>query len=197
MKTKDLIAALQDADPSGELECCVGNADIHTVYPEPAYWDGCLQVLIHDKNKAPYYDVVGAKIVGKGTKVVIHPLSISDAIANDHDLPIEYEGVSELKRKDYEESYMRQRQESIDISNDVERGFFIQWINEKGIDLTQAAIDFYNANMKYNDPMPEDIMHSKLPKDKDGLEWIPSWKERRERQWEREIEVIDRKIKKR
>ena len=28
MKIKDLIAALQEADPSGEIECCVGNVDI-------------------------------------------------------------------------------------------------------------------------------------------------------------------------
>ena len=82
MKTKDLIAALQENDPSGEIECCVGNADIHFVDVEPAYYDGRLQILERDHSKDPYYNIVGAKRTSKGSKVVLHVYSIEDYISD-------------------------------------------------------------------------------------------------------------------
>ncbi len=50
MKTKELIRQLQREDPSGELECCVDNSDIFFVEHLPAYYDGCLEVLVRDKS---------------------------------------------------------------------------------------------------------------------------------------------------
>lgn len=89
MKTKELIRRLQEADPSGEVECCVGNLDILFVSKEPAYYDGRLQVLERDASKEPYYNVVGAKIVGSGAKMQIHTLSIEDALVDHPDMPVE------------------------------------------------------------------------------------------------------------
>jgi hypothetical protein len=201
MKTKQLIKELQEVDPSGELECCIDNVDIIDVVIEPAYYDGCLQVLIRDETN-PYYDVIGAKIVGEGKKVVISPLSIRSAIMNDHNIPIYYEGVSKVKQEDYEEFYAKERQKSIDLSNDVERGFFIDYLKKKYPDFSALICDvataFYAANMNYNDPMPEDILHSKVKQDigkSKVVDVIPSWKERREKQWDREIrlDVVDGK----
>jgi hypothetical protein len=100
MKTKRLIELLQKADPSGELECCIGNADIHYVERMEAYWDGRLQVLQRDESN-PYYNIVGAKYTCKGDKVKIHPLSIHDAIENDPDLPIDYSELGESWREEY------------------------------------------------------------------------------------------------
>ncbi len=97
MKTKTLIALLQKADPSGEEECCVGNIDILDVWIEPAYWDGCLQVLKRDENSKGY-SVIGAKITSKGKKVVIDTHSIKSAIWNrisaGYKLDIEYDDYS-------------------------------------------------------------------------------------------------------
>jgi len=46
VKTKDLIAQLQREDPSGELECCVGNEDIYLVERLPSYYDGDLKFAL-------------------------------------------------------------------------------------------------------------------------------------------------------
>lgn len=81
MKTKKLIELLQQEDPSGEEEVCVGNVDIFFVANEPAYWDGSLQVLIRDESN-PYYNVEACKFVREGRKISINVLSIEDAIWN-------------------------------------------------------------------------------------------------------------------
>lgn len=46
MKTKELIKKLMEADPSGEIECCINNLDIHFVRLDPASYVGALQVSI-------------------------------------------------------------------------------------------------------------------------------------------------------
>lgn len=99
MKTKELIKKLQAADPSGELECCVGNTDIYFIETLPAYYDGALQVLVHDevlRDKA--WSVVGAKIKRSGEKVQINTLSIEDVISDmvdeNKDFPVEIEDGS-------------------------------------------------------------------------------------------------------
>lgn len=91
MKTKDLIAELQRADPSGEIEVSVGNTDIHFVGREPAYYDGCLQVLKR-AGRADRYDIVGVEFRGEGQKVVITPLSAWEAISEDPEIPITFDG---------------------------------------------------------------------------------------------------------
>lgn len=85
MKTKDLIAALQKEDPTGEVECCVGNADIIGVASMQAYWDGKLQTLQYDEKRR----IVGAKVTDRGTKIKIMYLSIEDYLYDRPDLPVE------------------------------------------------------------------------------------------------------------
>lgn len=94
MKTKKLIELLNEADPSGEEEVCVENIDIHFVAKEPAYYDGCQQILIRDASLEPYYNIIGAKINGTGSKIQIHTLDIESAIYNDPDLSVDLEGAS-------------------------------------------------------------------------------------------------------
>src|SRR5271166_4607739 len=89
MKGKELIRQLLEADPTGEIEVCVGNIDIHFVSLDPAYYDGQLQVLLRDpKRTGRCYDICGAEIRNEGQKVQIHTFSIQDAIWEDADLPI-------------------------------------------------------------------------------------------------------------
>lgn len=198
MKTSELIRRLQEADPSGEMECCVENADIHFVGVEPAYWDGCLQVLVHDPAKAPYYDIVGAKYVSRGKKLVISTLSISDAIFDNEDLPVDYSELEESWRKRYAEWVDHRRKETRDISNGVEKDYFVQYIVQRFAyqmardfepeEVKAEATKFYEANMTYKDAMPDDILTFKK-KLEDGKEVWPSWNERRRMQWDREIKL--------
>jgi hypothetical protein len=80
MKTKELIKRLQEEDPSGELECCVGNEDIYFIEKLPAFYDGPLQIL-HRSND-PGYNIVGATIAFNGYKIQLQTLSVKDVIFN-------------------------------------------------------------------------------------------------------------------
>jgi hypothetical protein len=91
MKVSELIHRLQDADPTGQLEACVGNIDIHFVSREPAYYDGCLQVLKRDP-AIKYYNIIGAELRASGDKVQIHTLSIEDVFLDKPDAEITFDG---------------------------------------------------------------------------------------------------------
>ena len=88
MKTKKLIEMLQELDPEGEIEVCIGNEDIYFADRMPAYWDGRLQVLIRDE-ECEYYNIIGAKYTSSGDKIKLYPLSILEALEEDPDLPVE------------------------------------------------------------------------------------------------------------
>jgi len=121
MKTKELIRQLQEADPSGEDEVSVGNVDIHFVDREPAYYDGCLQVLVRDEAQNGY-NITGAKLVSQGNKVVIHTLSITDALWDNAELPIDYSGLTEGQAERYKETHEKVRQEVRDCEKELEQG---------------------------------------------------------------------------
>ena len=108
MKTKELIRQLQEADPDGDKDCCVDNTDIFYVGIEPAYCDGCKQILIRDKD-CEYYNIIGGKVSSEGSKLVITTLSIESAIWNKPDMPIEYDGYSE---KHYKEGHEEERKKA-------------------------------------------------------------------------------------
>lgn len=64
---------LQNADPSGEAECCIGNTDIHYVDAMPAYYDGRAQIVERDGYRP-------TKLISKasGQKVKIIPWHFED-----------------------------------------------------------------------------------------------------------------------
>jgi hypothetical protein len=99
MKTKDLIAALQTEDPSGELEVSVGNIDIHFVEKEPAYYDGCLQVLKRDESQKDCYNIIGGEFRSQGDKIVIHALALKSVLWDVPDAEITYD--SDYARNHY------------------------------------------------------------------------------------------------
>ena len=120
MTTAELIKLLQEIDPEGNTHVSIGNKDILFVDTEPAYWDGCLQILIKDKKLSPYYDVIGAKYISEGSKVVIHPLSIKEAIWDDPDMPVEYDEYSEKKHKNKIEDE-RKEAKKCEVASDEKR----------------------------------------------------------------------------
>lgn len=88
MKTADLIRRLQEADPSGELECCVGGDDIYFVERLPAYYDGPHTILTRDPAKAPYWNITGATINYYGEKVKLHVVELADLIWGHPEIPV-------------------------------------------------------------------------------------------------------------
>ena len=121
MKTKELIRQLQEADPTGEEEVCVGNTDIHFVEVLPAYYDGRLQVLKRDET-CNYYNIIGAEFVAEGKKIAIHPLSIKDAIFNDPNLPVSFERCDSCMNCEYLKEWVEDwRKETRKIYDEVDK----------------------------------------------------------------------------
>lgn len=194
MKTKDLIAELQEADPSGELEVCVENVDIFTVTTEPAYWDGRLQVLKRDPAKKPYYDVVGGKYTSKGSKVVISPMSITDLLWSDPDAEIDY---SEVGNPDSAERYRKSddetRQAGRDVEKKVEMDAFYRWVKSKteeirpGGEDCRSSADYAYEKLGLSPKDPVKDLPTKT--DDKGYTWHASWNDRRNAMWDDTLEV--------
>lgn len=101
MKTRELIALLQAADPTGEVECVVGSEDVYFVSKAPMYYDGRPWLLVHDEAvKGKAYSVVGLRYPASGDKVNIMTLSAKDVLYEAPDAPIECADGS----RDYVES---------------------------------------------------------------------------------------------
>lgn len=103
MKTSELIRLLQEADPTGQAECCVDNEDIHFLEVLPGYYDGRLEVFTRDPARAPYFDIVGARITGSGTKIKIKHMSIAELLIDHPEMPVdtsgyEYEYAAQVER---------------------------------------------------------------------------------------------------
>lgn len=189
MKTKELIRLLQEEDPSGEIECCIGNADIKCVYLETAYWDGCLQVFKRNESGK----VIGAKYISEGMKLQIDSMSIEDAIYSIPDLEVEY--TSEYVEK-YRDNIDKIRQKAIDIKNKVHRESFVAYFIKKYGEKYKELAEKFSLNLTYKDKMSDDIREKKIVKIIDSKEYIvtPSWNERWCEQWDREIYVLDGEI---
>src|SRR5271155_1923374 len=198
MKTKDLIAELQEADPSGELECCIENVDIFSVATEPAYWDGRLQLLTRDPAKKPYFDVIGGKYTSKGAKVVISPMSITDVLWDNPDAVIDYSEVGGSADR-YRVSDDETRKASRDVELKVEMDAFYRWVKSKAEEIRPGGEDcrhssdyaFEKLGLSPKDPVKAlPPRKEKLDKgsDKEYEVW-PSWNDRRNAMWDDTLEV--------
>lgn len=88
MKSKKLIKLIQELDPSGETEVCVGTTqDIAFVERMPAYYDGALQLIEREND-----EIVSAKFERAGDKIAIRYVGIVDAILDDPDLEVDCQG---------------------------------------------------------------------------------------------------------
>lgn len=115
MKTNELIRLLQEADPSGEVECCIDNHDIYSVELWPAFYNGFLEILVRDPSLRPYYDVVGGIIRRTGQKIRLRSLPLEDAVwdAVDKDFPIDIEETHVETRQHIEKEVQKWREEAI------------------------------------------------------------------------------------
>jgi hypothetical protein len=122
MKTKELIQWLQTEDPTGELEVCVNNVPIYTVENQPAYYDGPLQMLIHDESKRPYYSIVGYKVTQRGNKIKLTTMDIGDCLIDNPDMPVDLSELANWTRKRWEECVETKRKEyrQMDIETAME-----------------------------------------------------------------------------
>jgi hypothetical protein len=191
MKSKELIRQLQEADPSGEIEVCIDNADIHFVETMSAYWDGKLQVLKRDHSKDPYFNIVGGKYVVSGSKIKIYSMSITDLISEFPDeMEIDYSELGSQAQA-YKDQHEKTRALGRDIERRCELGMFQRWAEAKAKTLVpdydkdqlyHQAERFFDKNLSPKDPLPE------LPpvKDEHGS-WWPSVSKRREHQWDNSI----------
>lgn len=189
MKTKELIRRLQEEDPSGEIEVCVGNVDIHFVERMPAYYDGSLQVLIRNKN-TKYYNIVGGKYVRSGDKVNIHTLSITDAISNacsvDSKFEVDYSELSEDRAKATKKAHddLREWHRKLNIAHEQE--YFLRWVKQEAAKVTAdtdevdgVGLRFFDKNVSPDDPLPEG-----------GIPLGHSYVTTREMQWDQKFEVL-------
>jgi hypothetical protein len=111
MKTREFIKRLQEADPSGDLDCCIDNHDILRVERQFAFYDGALEILVRDPARLPYYEVIGGILRTKGDKIRIQVLSLEDAIyeAKGKPFPIEIECADDKVRERLELDIQRWR----------------------------------------------------------------------------------------
>jgi len=110
MKSKLVIQMLQELDPTGECEVCVGNIDIFDIVIEPAYWDGCYQRLVRDETKE-CYNIIGGEYISEGNKICIDGMSIKSALWNDPELPVKFLD-DEMNMDDYKQSVEEERKEA-------------------------------------------------------------------------------------
>lgn len=192
MKTKELIRLLQQEDPSGEIECCVGNLDIHFISREPAYYDGALQVLTRDETETKYYNIIGGKYLRTGEKIQFHTMSISD-ILDDPKATVDY---SQLGSKDLEKRYKesddktRAQWRKIKVNNEWEN--FKRWVKEKAVQITGDSNDvlgqareFFDKHIDPSAPLPTE----KTQDEKDGKCVWDSYANRRHLQWNLEVDI--------
>lgn len=184
MKSKELIRRIMEADPSGEEEVCIGNADILCVQKLPAYYDGTLQLLERDPNNK-FYNVIGAKYKIKGLKISIEPHSIQDAICDDPNLPIDYSELPEITAARYKAMDDKAKQEILQSEQALELKIFTQWVEKQypvGFVDPQTGEDpkaianriFKEYQMSRYDPLPG---NGKVPPNK-------SYQEARFEQWD-------------
>ena len=95
MKTKKLIALLNEIDPSGEMHVTVGKEDIYTVYKLPSYYDGYVQRLVQDES-CEFYNIIGAEFPQED-HVCLSSVGIKWALLEDPDLPIDCGGDERIE----------------------------------------------------------------------------------------------------
>lgn len=167
MKSKELIKMLQEVDPSGEIECCVGNINVVGVEVLPAYYDGTLQVVKLDEFGNP----VSAKYVRNGQKIVLKIMDIYNCILDsiNHDCSetsfhVDYSELSENVAAETKASHEDARQWSKDTVIGAEVELFINWAKSKLNnlvldadfdinDFSEHALGFATKNISPADPI--------------------------------------------
>jgi hypothetical protein len=116
MKSKELIAYLQEVDPTGETEVFIeGAVDFFKPYTTEMYWDGCAFKM------NPKYDSYPESftVLSEGKKIVLESFSFEDALIDNPEFPIEYD--SKYSEDKWSNRIFRERLEYRAIDEEVER----------------------------------------------------------------------------
>jgi hypothetical protein len=101
MKTSELIRRLQEADPTGELECVVdATADVLFVEPAPYYYDGTPWIAVRDQHVYGY-NVTGLRLLSE-PKLILRTFDPVLALVDDPNLKIETCGSPRAAEKEAE-----------------------------------------------------------------------------------------------
>ncbi len=114
MKTKELIARLNELDPAGEQDVFVGNADILYLEAMPAYYDGAAH-LITRRSETGYPEAM--KIKREGNKIVLKSFSIDDFLLDDPNGPIDLTEASDYNKNEIK----KWREESEKLNEDIRK----------------------------------------------------------------------------
>lgn len=104
MNSRDLITALQSADPTGETEVAVYNAPIRRVERLPAYYDGALQVATIEGDR-----VIAYKVVRSGDKLQIVTTDLETCLEANPGLALDFSELDEARRREWEADAARIR----------------------------------------------------------------------------------------
>lgn len=101
MTTRELIAALEKMDPSGELDAVVENAAIIGVTVLPGYHDGC------------YHRILPPAIRESGKKVALHARTLEDLLWDLPTVEVDLSDLSEPRRERYAKEVEGWRREAL------------------------------------------------------------------------------------
>lgn len=144
--TRQLIAWLQELDPTGDTPVCISNEDFLEPSLEPAYYDGNLQILTpHPEGFCP----VEGTIMERGSKIVLTPISINELIRDNRNFKVNYE--TPRVRQMYEDDYEKARLEGVEEEERLEKELFMNWAETCEIPLAEAESLYVDWNISAND----------------------------------------------
>jgi hypothetical protein len=102
MKVSKLIAALQELDPTGEVEVVVGSDDISYADRQPGYYDGWYELLQRNDRQ----EITGVMVCTQLDKIKLVTCGARDLFWEEPDLVVEYDSENaERRAKDKLEIY--------------------------------------------------------------------------------------------
>ena len=195
MKSKEVIRRLQELDPTGDTEVCVGNQDILFIEEEEAYYDGCLEVLLRNEALKDCYNVTGVKYEQEGRKISISPHGAQDVLSDNPEAIIDYSALGEATAARYRERDEKRRADTRRMFWSIEFQLFFEWARTlfklclghfDESKLLHSAEEFFNNFLSYKDPLPDPVWEVD---EKSGLRCLPSYNDRRKRQWSSTLRI--------
>jgi hypothetical protein len=114
MKTRELIAKLQELDPAGDLDVVVGNEPVY--FPErlPAFYDGAKGELVQDPDLIGF-NIKGYKITNQGEKIVLHLYGLEAWLMDEPHGQVDTSELPDWQQERYAKMIEQFRKESIEV----------------------------------------------------------------------------------
>lgn len=188
MTTKELIKLLQEVDPEGDTDVCVGNCSVVDINKLPSYYDGPLQVVITDEAG---YSISG-KYKRNGHKVDLYTSSFSQLVWDRKNFPVDYSELGEERAKIYKENHDKIRQEAKNLDYKLDLEYFTKHIKKRAADIMEDDENALEGICKtfFDEHYKERTIPSFVPIKKEGDSWYLSYVDRKNLQWSMEVEII-------